>query len=82
MTDALSENVRMVEEAENKGKRFCPNCGSKMRTCCDLHRQLNIPSHRPNGIHQGPELWICLNCGLREYKELAMRIMCGRVGTL
>jgi predicted RNA-binding Zn-ribbon protein involved in translation (DUF1610 family) len=82
MSDALSKNIRIIEEAETKGKRFCPNCGSKMKTCCDLHRQLNLAGHLTNCVHEGPEEWICLNCGLREYKDLAMRVMCGRLGTL
>jgi hypothetical protein len=53
-----------------------------MKTCCEIHRQLNIMGHTPNGVHESPEEWICLNCGLREYKELAMRTMCGQAGTL
>lgn len=82
MSDSIQRNIRIIEEAEKQGKRFCPQCGHRMKTCCDLHRQLNIPGHRPNGAHDGPEEWICLNCGLREYKDLALRVMCGRPGSL
>jgi len=82
LSDALTENIRIIEEEEKKGKRFCPQCGNKMKTCCDLHRQLNLPGHRPNGVHEGPEEWVCLNCGIREYRDIAMRAMCGRAGTL
>ncbi|MCW3999109.1 MAG: hypothetical protein NWE93_02590 [Candidatus Bathyarchaeota archaeon] len=82
MTDALSKNIQTLERAENLGKRFCPQCGSKMKTCCDLHRQFNLVGHRPNGVHNGPERWICLCCGLIEYKDFAMRAMFGRAGTL
>lgn len=80
--DALSKNIQVVEKRETSGKRFCPDCGSTMKSCCEIHRQFNIAGHRANGVHQGPEEWICLNCGLREYKDLAMRIACGRAGTL
>jgi hypothetical protein len=73
-------NLRIVQAAECNGVRFCPSCGTKMRDCCDLHRQFNLLGHRPNGIHQAPKEWICLNCGLREYKDLAMRIACGDAG--
>ncbi|XES78330.1 MAG: hypothetical protein ACBZ72_05500 [Candidatus Bathyarchaeia archaeon] len=82
MSNRLVENIRIIEEAERQGKRFCPQCGNKMKTCCDVHRQLNIMGHTPNGIHEAPEEWVCFNCGLREYRELAMRAICGRAGTL
>jgi len=82
MSDSIQKNIRLIEEQENKGKRYCPECGHRMKTCCDLYRQLNLPGHRPNGVHKGPEEWICLSCGLIEYKELALRVMCGRAGNL
>jgi hypothetical protein len=82
MGKALTENIRLIEEAENRGKRFCPSCGSRMKTCCELHRQLNLLNHRVNCVHDGPEQWICLNCGLIEYKDLAMRMAHGRAGAL
>jgi hypothetical protein len=82
MQNAVSKNIMIVEEAEKQGKRFCPNCGSKMRTCCDIYRQYNLTDHRVNCIHDGTEKWICINCGLIEYKELALRLMCGRAGSL
>lgn len=76
------ENLHIVQAAEDKGIRFCPNCGAKMRDCCDFHRQFNLLGHRPNGVHVAPKEWICLCCGLREYKDLAMRIACGPAGHL
>jgi hypothetical protein len=82
LSKSLLDNVRIIKEAERKGKRFCPNCGSKMKTCCELHRQLNIAEHKPNGVHEGPEEWICLYCGIREYKDPAMRTKYGLAGKL
>jgi hypothetical protein len=82
MADAYSENLRIIEEQEAKGRRVCPTCGKRMKTCCDIHREFNFTGHRPNGVHEGPEEWVCINCGIREFKELAMRVMCGRAGTL
>lgn len=76
------ENLHIVQLAENSGIRFCPSCGAKMRDCCDFHRQFNLAGHRPNGIHSAPKEWICLNCGLREFKEPALRIVCGPAGHL
>jgi hypothetical protein len=82
MSDALSKNLRLIEESEKMGKRFCPECGGKMKTCCEIHRQFNLEGHRQNCVHEGPEQWVCLNCGLVEYKDFAMRSMCGRAGHL
>ncbi|MGD6853336.1 MAG: hypothetical protein ACQCN6_14855 [Candidatus Bathyarchaeia archaeon] len=82
MSDASFDNTHIVEAAEERGIRFCPVCGNRMKTCCEVHRQYNLSGHRPNGVHKAPEEWICLNCGIREYKELAMRIMCGLAGTV
>lgn len=81
-SNSYIKNLRIVEAAEEQNIRFCPNCGTKMRDCCDFHRQFNILGHKPNGIHVAPKEWICLNCGLREYKDLAMRIVCGPAGHL
>jgi ribosomal protein S27AE len=82
LSDAYQENLRNIEAAEKNGKRFCPQCGSRMKTCCEVYRQFKLGGHKPNGVHEGPEEWVCINCGTREYKELVLRVMCGRAGTL
>lgn len=82
LSKSLLSNLRIIEEAERKGKRFCPNCGGKMKTCCDLHRQFNLVGHKSNGVHEGPEEWICLYCGIREYKDPVMRTKYGVIGKL
>jgi ribosomal protein S27AE len=82
VSDAYQENLRTIEAAEKNGKRFCPQCGSRMKTCCEVYRQFKLGGHKPNGVHEGPEEWVCINCGTREYKDLVLRVMCGRAGTL
>ena len=82
INNSYIENLHIVQLAENSGIRFCPICGTKMRDCCDVHRQFNLTGHRPNGVHTAPKEWICLHCGLREYKEPALRVVCGPAGHL
>lgn len=53
----------------------CPNCGSEMKTCCQIYQERLEEARRNNayltyGHSCGQPEWICQNCGFRRVANL------------